>query len=340
MSITKIPITSSPPGETASEYKGAAAYRYHCHATRDSDEHAHSLMDWDQTYSQMTAGAFSGQVVDTSFLGMQVFRETTNQAVFQQGSAMAECFVIGMPLAMDQHGVFCRQQFGLPHLVTCSGRQNFSLMTPQRFDVLAVTVPKDEVARLLEIEKGDRSVMTRPMVLKPGEEALRALRNCLISLVNPAEFDSALLGNLQIQRIFKSAVLTASLSAIESARPADEPSRSFKAHSYLVREIVDWAMSRADDPPSIADTCLQFNVGRRLLNYSFVEVLGTTPLNHLRSLRLNGARRDLRKADATASVRDIAGRWGFWHLPRFSDEYRKLFGELPSETRRHAAGLS
>jgi len=96
-------------------------------------------------------------------------------------------------------------------------------------------------------------------------------------------------------------------------------------------------MSRRDDPPTIYEICLKFNVGRRVLNYSFVEVVGSSPLNFLRSMRLNGARRDLRKQGRNQSVQEIAGRWGFCHMPRFSTEYRKLFGELPSQTRQQAS---
>ena len=317
----------------------AAEYRCMHHSTHDSDEHAESLYEWDQTYSQLTPGAFEGEVLDMGFLGLQVFRETTNRTVCQQGSPMAECFVIGVPLAMSGPGLFSRQQFGMQHVVTCVGQQGFTLMSPQQFDVVAVTVPKTEMLRLLELERGNASVMARPMVLKPGAEQMQALRNCLLSMVTPGEFDAALLRNLQVQRILKSAVMTTALSAIESARPAEEPNRSFRARSYMVKEIIDWAMSRPDDPPSIADICLHFNVGRRLLNYTFLEVLGTNPLNYLRSMRLNGVRRDLRKAGSSTSIKEVAGRWGFWHLPRFSEEYRKLFGELPSETLRHASRL-
>jgi len=32
---------------------------------------------------------------------------------------------------------------------------------------------------------------------------------------------------------------------------------------------------------------------------------------------------------SSASVSDVACRWGFWHLSRFAAHYRGLFGELP-----------
>jgi AraC family ethanolamine operon transcriptional activator len=31
-------------------------------------------------------------------------------------------------------------------------------------------------------------------------------------------------------------------------------------------------------------------------------------------------------------VHEIARRWGFWHIGEFAADYRRLFGELPSQT--------
>ena len=32
------------------------------------------------------------------------------------------------------------------------------------------------------------------------------------------------------------------------------------------------------------------------------------------------------------TVQEIAQRWGFWHTGEFAADYRRLFGELPSQT--------
>jgi len=32
------------------------------------------------------------------------------------------------------------------------------------------------------------------------------------------------------------------------------------------------------------------------------------------------------------TIAEVAMRWSFWHLGRFSESYRQLFKELPSET--------
>jgi AraC-like DNA-binding protein len=59
------------------------------------------------------------------------------------------------------------------------------------------------------------------------------------------------------------------------------------------------------------------------------------PTQWLRLRRLNSAHRELlsRGPDET-TVAEVAMRWSFWHLGRFSSSYRALFKELPSETLR------
>jgi AraC-like DNA-binding protein len=52
----------------------------------------------------------------------------------------------------------------------------------------------------------------------------------------------------------------------------------------------------------------------------------------VRSARLRQVREALLAADPEANVTTIASNAGFTHLSRFSIEYRRRFGEKPSET--------
>ena len=78
-------------------------------------------------------------------------------------------------------------------------------------------------------------------------------------------------------------------------------------------------------------------VPRRTLNHAFQQVLGMGPVTYWRRLRLNQVRRSLRELRANAepkSVTEIALDHGFWHLGRFSSQYRELFGNSPRESTR------
>jgi transcriptional regulator GlxA family with amidase domain len=58
----------------------------------------------------------------------------------------------------------------------------------------------------------------------------------------------------------------------------------------------------------------------------------TTPKAYLKTLRLNAARRDLLGGGPRTTVTDVALEWGFLHFGWFSQDYRRLFGETPSQT--------
>ena len=112
-----------------------------------------------------------------------------------------------------------------------------------------------------------------------------------------------------------------------------EPTRETMAtRSRAVRKAVSYILERAHEPVSVGQVCEAANVSWRTLDRAFKEFFGTTPKACISAVRLHGARKELSKADPTASVADIANTWGFWHLGSFAKDYRREFDELPSQT--------
>lgn len=104
---------------------------------------------------------------------------------------------------------------------------------------------------------------------------------------------------------------------------------------YLVaRRAVAHSEENSDEVLTVEDLREATRVSRRTLNYAFREHLGVTPKAYLKSMRLDAARRDLGRSDPDAKIADIANRHGFWHMGQFAADYRKQFGELPSDTLR------
>ncbi|MEU1426677.1 AraC family transcriptional regulator [Nocardia sp. NPDC005746] len=97
-------------------------------------------------------------------------------------------------------------------------------------------------------------------------------------------------------------------------------------------ELID---AHAHEPLTIDDIADAVGVGTRTLQDGFRRYYDTTPMAYLRDVRLRRVRTDLLQADpATATVTDIAIRWGFLHAGRFSVLYRSRYGESPSQTLR------
>jgi transcriptional regulator GlxA family with amidase domain len=91
--------------------------------------------------------------------------------------------------------------------------------------------------------------------------------------------------------------------------------------------------SNLDQAIGIADIAAAAGVTVRALQTAFQRHLGTTPLGHLRRLRLDEVRTELLAADPSErTVAAVAARWGFHHHGRMTAAYRELYGELPSTT--------
>jgi AraC-like DNA-binding protein len=81
------------------------------------------------------------------------------------------------------------------------------------------------------------------------------------------------------------------------------------------------------------ELCAAVAVPERTLGICCAEFLGMSPGSYVRVRRLNLFRAALLRADpATASVAEIARRYGFSELGHFAATYRGAFGETPSAT--------
>ena len=113
--------------------------------------------------------------------------------------------------------------------------------------------------------------------------------------------------------------------------------RSSEAPRNLVEQAERLAFSELDGTIRIFELCRVLSVSERTVRKAFRKIHGVPPCRHLRMLRLSQARQALLSADSQhATVTEIATCFGFVELGRFSVEYRKLFGEKPSDTLNRA----
>ena len=301
----------------------------------DIDEQAASLREWTQVYEQMTPGQFVGGLQELCFSGVQLFRETTNQAIHESGAPWFGSRALGVPVRMEGTALFRGESVAAGTMVTLGPDDELDFYTARGFDILGLVVEAGALeAHAREVEHRDiAAALDGKGVLTPEPQRLDEFRRLLLSVLQSLEANPGAMQFRQAQRLLEQTLLAAIVGVV-----ADDAVPS-KAPCAGRRHIVDAAQalmrSRIADPISVADLCVELGVSRRTLQYSFQEVLGINPVRFLRAMRLNGVRRDMRAGTAPAgSVQDIAARWGFWHLGHFVTDYKAMFGELPSETLR------
>jgi len=99
-----------------------------------------------------------------------------------------------------------------------------------------------------------------------------------------------------------------------------------------LKKAVDYIRDHPNGKMSIADLVAHCGVSERTLRKHFRTFMAVSPLNYSRQLRLAAARSCLLEGSETTSVTEIATRFGFTHISRFAQDYRRHIGEAPSST--------
>jgi AraC family transcriptional regulator, ethanolamine operon transcriptional activator len=90
------------------------------------------------------------------------------------------------------------------------------------------------------------------------------------------------------------------------------------------------------------ELCVALGVSASSLAQAFHGTFGISPHRFLKLRRLAVVRSKLRAWEGQAPlVKSVALAHGFWHLGQFAQDYRALYGEIPSDTlarARRAAG--
>ena len=99
-----------------------------------------------------------------------------------------------------------------------------------------------------------------------------------------------------------------------------------------VKRVLDYIHANLELAITLEDLVAVSGVPDRTLQRHFADNLGCGPMAYLQKLRFQAARNELTQAPPHATVTEIALKWSFGNLGRFSVTHRRMFGESPPQT--------
>lgn len=302
--------------------------------THDADEQAASMHDWNQRYEQLSAGRFDGVVDELRVGPAQVFAESANQVVMQAGHHSGDRLSIALVRTNGAPGWYCGHRLTGEHLIGISSQGDFDLVASVGMQILALSVDTQTLRTLAtQLDGPDAQLPEVPTVQHPPPTALNQVRTLLGTALSLGQNIAPGGGHAAARRMLVLSLCDALLGCIghgtaTSALPASAASRR-----RIVGRARQYMQDHVHEVIAVPDLCQAIGTSRRALQYAFEEVMQISPVTYLRTMRLNRVRSELRQCPAS-TVGDVAARWGFWHPSRFASEYKALFGELPSTTRK------
>ncbi len=165
---------------------------------------------------------------------------------------------------------------------------------------------------------------------KPPSAALKDLRHLHQVAIRAAEIRAGALIDGEAVHGLEQQLIHALVECL-SAGPVDEDMSAYRHRDILARFE---GLLQARPFLRVAEICAVLGVSDR----SCEEHLGVSPRSYLRLHRMQQVQRALRSGNPdSATVAEVARRYGVRHLGRFAADYRALYGQFPSVTLRRSS---
>ena len=318
----------------------AATASFRVKRAQDVDIHARNLASWEQHYEQTSPGTFSGEVRELVDHGLQVFEEAATCATSQRCRPWPGGVWVGLAVPEADQGLrfMGRPSHGL-QLMLAGGEEPFDLQVPAGHGLYGMVIDTQQLAR--HVQAVHQQPWPEHWAGAPRVQAITALQRYRLAgmvreVLRCLQEQPEALHHEASRRTLREALLSVLCDVVMPQTLSEAVNPRQLRRQELVRKVRELVFEHPEQPLSVADLCTRLHVTRRTLQNGFQETLGTSPATYLRTVRLNAVRRALREQSSTSTIADTAARWGFWHMGHFSQDYKALFGETPSRTRRLA----
>ena len=302
----------------------------------DIEELNDLVQGWDFEFHQLEAGRSPAELLQLGRPEFMLTRFYFEQPYHQRGCTAQDALTIGLT------------EEGIEEVTTPDGavQQDDILCFPSDRELSAVSRPRfkgyslsisnsllDEVAAScgLQVEASIGTVQQVRHCSRSNMNTLRReLRHASRSLaqIKTAANSSETLRELEFN------LIRHLLLAITGSQPTDRLKLTNRKQIVLQRAR-DYMEANTNKPITVLELAQASGSCVRTLEYVFRDYFNVTPKAYLKSRRLVAVRHELlRSLHSKSSINEIANRWGFWHMSQFAADYRRFFGELPSETLR------
>jgi len=295
-----------------------------------------TLSGYDLELKQLDGGRFtatSQQVVSGAVL-LSHFIATRRLEV--QGNPPAKLRTFGIPTAQCQHFVWRDQPSDGNTIQIYRDVTELEMVTQPYFEAIDLSIPEDTLnhqCQELGLPELDVIIGNAEM-LTCHQKDMRTLCHSLFRVCQALSHDPALINTTGMQEEIECELPRRLLNALCSAEPNEHSSRPLKKQ-HALRKAVDYIKTNTNSPITLNTLCQETQVSARTLQHAFLEHFGLSPKAYLRVQRLNDSHKELFASNPLdVRIADVADRYGFWHMGQFASDYKRLFGELPSETLR------
>jgi len=306
--------------------------------SHDFMELEEALGAFDHQYRQISPGTFYGRFLQTQNDVLGVYRNRWERAIHYRGAPKGT-ILFAVTLTQTSEARWMGQRMGVDDMCVQRCGAEAEYFSAPFWDSVVFTIPEAELARqIVDITHDDPGTLlhTHGAVHLTPQRAAQ-IRQAALTYIDTAVRSVATPDAPSPLPQMATSIVELLARTLVSAQPPRHVKAGLDRSRQLVHKAQDFSGRHANQPLRVGQLCRELGVSERTLRDAFVKLTDTSPLAYLKTERLNQVYRELRDSDPSELlIKQSAYTNGFYHLGHFCQDYKQLFGELPSETlRRH-----
>lgn len=205
---------------------------------------------------------------------------------------------------------------------------------PSQFAIMSL--PKDMLTELGVVFAGQPLMPPDTVTARVPPRWMKRLRSLHTAAIHLVEEAPELIADPDAIRGLEASLTEAMITCLASGDMRTDTA-SQRRRTLIIKRLRELEEAHRDRTLYLTEVCKAIGISQRTLTDICQDVLGVSPRRYLFLRRLHLVRRELRESvPGRGKITEIATKYGFWELGRFSVAYRRVFCELPSATlRRH-----
>jgi AraC-like DNA-binding protein len=271
---------------------------------------------------QMSPGAFEGWVFSAQMENCKITAGSFNQEVLVEGHYNPDTFHVGFILSPGHSAVVQAHEYDNGTLTVHRNAIALHEVFPAKMAWVDIAIPEKKVPEKLPDFITKRIEDRSRIFLTGSRETLAPIVEWVNGFVDSPD-------QPPLESELQAVVRQLLADRLDYHEEEQQFTRGDRFRMHLIKVTHELVQSR-DCSLSLSEICEVSGMKPRTLQKYFNEIYGMGPTEYFRTRRLNRVRSDLQKG--LGSVSEVALRWGFNHLGRFSGRYKNHFAEMPRTT--------
>ena len=287
------------------------------------------VQSWNIDFLQLNSGKFFAQlkqcVCDDFQLGYAKFNKVVKQEGFSPKGVWTFAFV-------NDVNIFWRNYRLEPKsIIIYSPGSEINAVSDINFEVMTFSISEDyllEIAKKERLEKFVNSLRSKDLFTAMNP-LWGSLRNSIVAKINKKDKELSSDNLIRFKESF-----TKKLLSLLNDSNVNEDIVSGVKRLKLLSAAEGYILEHITEPIKVRNLASLLNVSERTLLYAFKNRFNMGPKAFMNVIKLNHVHQRLHDEKNNFSIASMARDSGFWHMGQFFKDYKKFFGELPSDTFR------